>query len=241
MSKSKNNGVDPQTTIDKYGADTVRLFTMFAAPPEQTLEWSDEGVSGAHRFLRKLWKMVHDHVEIGSVEDLNVDKLSEGQKDLRRKTHETIRKVSDDYGRRNTFNTAIAAVMELLNEVGKHNEKDQQTLAVRHEALISAVLLLSPIAPHICHSLWHALGHTDSVIDASWPMLDEEALVRSTITLVLQVNGKVRGKIEVAADISRENIEKIALADENVQRFVEGNTIRKIIVVPGRLVNIVAN
>ena len=241
MSKSKNNGVDPQTTIDKHGADTVRLFTMFAAPPEQTLEWSDEGVSGAHRFLRKLWKMVHDHVEIGSVEDLNVDKLSEGQKDLRRKTHETIRKVSDDYGRRNTFNTAIAAVMELLNEVGKHNEKDQQTLAVRHEAFISAVLLLSPIAPHICHSLWHALGHTDSVIDASWPMLDEKALVRSTITLVLQVNGKVRGKIEVAADISREDIEKIALTDENVQRFVEGNTIRKIIVVPGRLVNIVAN
>ena len=241
MSKSKNNGVDPQTTIDKHGADTVRLFTMFAAPPEQTLEWSDEGVSGAHRFLRKLWKMVHDHVEIGSVEDLNVDKLSDGQRDLRRKTHETIRKVSDDYGRRNTFNTAIAAVMELLNEVGKHNEKDQQTLAVRHEALISAVLLLSPVAPHICHSLWHALGHTDSVIDASWPMLDEEALVRSTITLVLQVNGKVRGKIEVAADISREDIEKIALADENVQRFVEGNTIRKIIVVPGRLVNIVAN
>ena len=123
MSKSKNNGVDPQTTIDKHGADTVRLFTMFAAPPEQTLEWSDEGVSGAHRFLRKLWKMVHDHVEIGSVEDLNVDKLSDGQRDLRRKTHETIRKVSDDYGRRNTFNTAIAAVMELLNEVGKHNEK----------------------------------------------------------------------------------------------------------------------
>jgi leucyl-tRNA synthetase len=241
MSKSKNNGVDPQTTIDKHGADTVRLFTMFAAPPEQTLEWSDEGVSGAHRFLRKLWKMVHDHVEIGSVEDLNVDKLSDGQRDLRRKTHETIRKVSDDYGRRNTFNTAIAAVMELLNEVGKHNEKDQQTLAVRHEAFISAVLLLSPIAPHICHSLWHALGHTDSVIDASWPMLDEEALVRSTITLVLQVNGKVRGKIEVAADISREDIEKIALTDENVQRFVEGNTIRKIIVVPGRLVNIVAN
>jgi leucyl-tRNA synthetase len=241
MSKSKNNGVDPQTTIDKHGADTVRLFTMFAAPPEQTLEWSDEGVSGAHRFLRKLWKMVHDHVEIGSVEDLNVDKLSDGQRDLRRKTHETIRKVSDDYGRRNTFNTAIAAVMELLNEVGKHNEKDQQTLAVRHEALISAVLLLSPVAPHICHSLWHALGHTDSVIDASWPMLDEQALVRSTITLVLQVNGKVRGKIEVAADISREDIEKIALADENVQRFVEGNTIRKIIVVPGRLVNIVAN
>jgi len=241
MSKSKNNGVDPQTTIDKHGADTVRLFTMFAAPPEQTLEWSDEGVSGAHRFLRKLWKMVHDHVKIGSIDDLNVDKLSDAQKDLRRKTHETIRKVSDDYGRRNTFNTAIAAVMELLNEVGKHNNKDQQTLAVRHEAFTTAVLLLSPVAPHICHSLWHVLGHSNSVTDASWPVLDEEALVRSTITLVLQVNGKVRGKIEVAADISKEDIEKIALADENVQRFVEGNTIRKIIIVPSRLINIVAN
>jgi len=241
MSKSKNNGVDPQTTIDKHGADTVRLFTMFAAPPEQTLEWSDEGVSGAHRFLRKLWKMVHDHVKIGSIDDLNVDKLSDAQKDLRRKTHETIRKVSDDYGRRNTFNTAIAAVMELLNEVGKHNNKDQQTLAVRHEAFTTAVLLLSPVAPHICHSLWHVLGHSDSVTDASWPVLDEEALVRSTITLVLQVNGKVRGKIEVAAEISKEDIEKIALADENVQRFVEGNTIRKIIIVPSRLINIVAN
>ena len=241
MSKSKNNGVDPQTAIDKQGADTVRLFTMFAAPPEQTLEWSDEGVSGAHRFLRKLWKMVHEHLETNGSVSLDIDNLNQRQQDLRRKTHETINKVNDDFGRRNTFNTAIAAVMELLNDVAKHNSAETQSVAVRHEALTSAVLLLSPIAPHICHALWQALGHSESVADARWPAVDEKALVRSSITLVLQVNGKVRGKIEVAADISKQDIEKIALADKNVQRFIEGSTIRKIIVVPGRLINIVAN
>ena len=241
MSKSKNNGVDPQTAIDKQGADTVRLFTMFAAPPEQTLEWSDEGVSGAHRFLRKLWKMVHEHLETNGSVSLDIDNLNQRQQDLRRKTHETINKVNDDFGRRNTFNTAIAAVMELLNDVAKHNSAETQSVAVRHEALTSAVLLLSPIAPHICHALWQALGHSESVADARWPAVDEKALVRSSITLVLQVNGKVRGKIEVAADISKQDIEKIALADQNVQRFIEGSTIRKIIVVPGRLINIVAN
>ena len=241
MSKSKNNGVDPQTAINKQGADTVRLFTMFAAPPEQTLEWSDEGVSGAHRFLRKLWKMVHEHLETNISVSLNIDNLNQQQQDLRRKTHETINKVNDDFGRHNTFNTAIAAVMELLNDVAKHNSAETQSVAVRHEALTSAVLLLSPIAPHICHALWQALGHSESVADARWPAVDEKALVRSSITLVLQVNGKVRGKIEVAADISKQDIEKIALADQNVQRFIEGSTIRKIIVVPGRLINIVAN
>ena len=241
MSKSKNNGVDPQTAINKQGADTVRLFTMFAAPPEQTLEWSDEGVSGAHRFLRKLWKMVHEHLETNVSIPLNSANLNQQQRDLRRKTHETINKVNDDFGRRNTFNTAIAAVMELLNEVAKHGGTENQSIAVRHEALTSAVLLLSPIAPHICHALWQVLGNSESVADANWPSVDEQALVRSTITLVLQVNGKVRGKIEVAADISKQEIEQIALADENVQRFIEGNTIRKIIVVPGRLINIVAN
>ena len=241
MSKSKNNGVDPQTAIDKQGADTVRLFTMFAAPPEQTLEWSDEGVSGAHRFLRKLWKMVHEHLEANVNAPLDITSLSQQQRDLRRKTHETINKVNDDFGRRNTFNTAIAAVMELLNEVAKHSSTESQSVAVRHEALTSAILLLSPIAPHICHALWQALGYSESVAEASWPSVDEQALVRSTITLVLQVNGKVRGKIEVAADISKQDIEKIALADENVKRFIVGNTIRKIIVVPGRLINIVAN
>jgi leucyl-tRNA synthetase len=241
MSKSKNNGVDPQTAIDKHGADTVRLFTMFAAPPEQTLEWSDDGVSGAHRFLRKLWTMVHAHLELGTVEHLDAASLNDGQKDLRRKTHETISKVNDDYGRRNTFNTAIAAVMELLNQVGKLNDNQAQSIAVRHEALTSAILLLSPIAPHICHSLWQTLGHQEAVADAAWPTLDESALVRSSIEMVIQVNGKVRGKIQVAADATKDEVEKLALEDGNVLRFTEGVTIRKIIVVPGRLVNIVAN
>ena len=241
MSKSKNNGVDPQTAIDKHGADTVRLFTMFAAPPEQTLEWSDDGVSGAHRFLRKLWTMVHSHIQQGAVVQLDTTGLSEGQKDLRRKTHETINKVNDDYGRRNTFNTAIAAVMELLNEVGKLSGNEPQTQAVRHEALSSAVLLLSPIAPHICHSLWHQLGNTDAVANAAWPELDESALVRSSVEMVVQVNGKVRAKIQVAVDAPKDRVEAMALEDSNVQRFIEGVTVRKIIVVPGRLVNIVAN
>ena len=245
MSKSKNNGIDPQTTIDKHGADTVRLFTMFAAPPEQTLEWSNEGVSGAHRFLRKLWTMVHSHIETNNNNSdnvtLNTAKHNDGQKDLRRKTHETINKVNDDYGRRNTFNTAIAAVMELLNEVGKLTDNESQTIAVRHEALNSAVLLLSPIAPHICHSLWNMLGNQGAIANAPWPTLDESALVRSSIEMVIQVNGKVRGKIQVAADASKEAVEKLALEDSNVQRFTDGVTIRKVIVVPGRLVNIVAN
>ena len=172
---------------------------------------------------------------------MNVDDLNETQKDLRRKTHETIGKVNDDYGRRNTFNTAIAAVMELLNDIAKLNESDAQSIAVRHEALKCAILLLSPVAPHICHILWATLGNSESVADASWPVVDESALVRTTITLVLQVNGKVRGKIEVSADISKQGIEEIALQDANVQRFIEGFTIRKIIVVPSRLINIVAN
>lgn len=241
MSKSKNNGVDPQTAIDKHGADTVRLFTMFAAPPEQTLEWSNEGVAGAHRFLRKLWVMVNSHLEEHSITELDTQRLNDAQKDLRRKTHETISKVNDDYGRRNTFNTAIAAVMELLNETGKLSDKEPQSIAVRHEALTSAVLLLAPIAPHICHRLWNLLGHSGAVADADWPTLDESALVRSSIEMVVQVNGKVRGKIQVAADAAKEAVEKLALDDSNVQRFTEGATIRKIIVVPGRLVNIVAN
>jgi leucyl-tRNA synthetase len=241
MSKSKNNGVDPQSTIEQHGADTVRLFTMFAAPPEQTLEWSDEGVAGAHRFLRRLWTAVHNHCTSGDIVALDVDALTDKHRDLRRKTHQTIDKVSDDFGRRNTFNTAIAAVMELLNEVAQYSDNDPQTCAVRHEALTTATLLLAPIVPHICHSLWHTLGNTNSIADATWPELDQSALVQSSIELVVQVNGKVRGKIQVAADESSDNIEKIALEEPNVQRFIEGNTVRKIIVVPGRLVNIVAN
>lgn len=241
MSKSKNNGVDPQTTIDQYGADTVRLFIMFAAPPEQSLEWSDSAVEGSHRFLRRVWKAVFNHLENGKAPTLELSTLNKEQKDLRRKTHETIRKVSDDVSRRLTFNTAIAAVMELMNSVGKYNKTEAQDLAVMQEALETAVLLLAPITPHISHTLWTALGHEGAVIHAQWPVLDESALTKSTQEIVLQVNGKVRAKVEVAADADKESMEKTALADENVQKFIADNTIRKIIVVPGKLVNIVAN
>ncbi|WP_308366464.1 MULTISPECIES: leucine--tRNA ligase [unclassified Microbulbifer] len=242
MSKSKNNGIDPHATVEQYGADTVRLFTMFAAPPEQTLEWHDAGVEGASRFLRKLWKTVHSHRAAGgSSANIDTDALNEQQQQLRRKTHETIQKVSDDYGRRQTFNTAVAAVMELLNEVGRLAERESaQGLAVEREALQAAVLLLAPVTPHICHSLWQALGNSTPLVDAQWPLVDENALVRSSITLVVQVNGKVRAKFEAPADADKETLEKLALSNDNVQKFIGDATVRKVIVVPGKLVNIVA-
>tara|TARA_R110001592_G_scaffold300329_1_gene571493 strand:+ start:5948 stop:8626 length:2679 start_codon:yes stop_codon:yes gene_type:complete len=261
MSKSKNNGVDPQTTIDQYGADTVRLFIMFAAPPEQSLEWSDSAVEGAHRFLKRVWKGVHTHLqnthlqnthlqnthlqnaqlENGKAPVLDIASLNKEQKDLRRKTHETIRKVSDDFSRRLTFNTAIAAVMELMNSVTKYSKTGAQDLAVMQEALETVVLLLSPIVPHISHTLWTALGHDNAVIHADWPKLDEAALTKSTQEIVLQVNGKVRSKIDLPADVDKASMEKAALEDDNVLKFIADNTIRKVIVVPGKLVNIVAN
>ncbi|WP_406829089.1 leucine--tRNA ligase [Microbulbifer sp. ARAS458-1] len=243
MSKSKNNGIDPHAAVEEYGADTVRLFTMFAAPPEQTLEWHDSGVEGASRFLRKLWKTVHGHIQAGDGSSaIDVNNLSDKQQQLRRKTHETIQKVSDDYGRRQTFNTAVAAVMELLNEVTKTAERDSANgLAVEREALQAAVMLLAPVTPHISHELWKALGNSGELVDAPWPKVDEKALVRSSITLVVQVNGKLRAKLEAPADADKETLEKMALADENVLKFTEGKTVRKVIVVPGKLVNIVAN
>ncbi|WOX07314.1 leucine--tRNA ligase [Microbulbifer pacificus] len=243
MSKSKNNGIDPHAAVQEYGADTVRLFTMFAAPPEQTLEWHDSGVEGASRFLRKLWKTVHGHLEAGDGSaEIDVNNLSDKQQQLRRKTHETIQKVSDDYGRRQTFNTAVAAVMELLNEVGKVAERDSANgLAVEREALQAAVMLLAPVTPHICHELWKLLGNGSELVDTQWPQVDEKALVRSTITLVVQVNGKLRAKLEVAADTDKATLEKMALEDENVVKFTDGLTVRKVIVVPGKLVNVVAN
>ncbi|MCF7981657.1 MAG: leucine--tRNA ligase [Pseudomonadales bacterium] len=240
MSKSKGNTVDPQELINQYGADTVRLFTMFAAPPEQSLEWSDSGVDGAHRFLRRLWKAVANHLNAGNAPALALDQLTEAQRNIRRKTHETIAKVSDDYSRRQTFNTAIAAVMELLNEVTRHADySTPQGLAVEREALEAAVVLLAPVVPHISHELWQQLGHSNPVIDASWPRHDETALTRSTIELVVQVNGKLRARLDIAANADQETIKSLALENENVIRFTEGSTIRKVIVVPGKLVNIV--
>lgn len=243
MSKSKGNTVDPQELINHYGADTVRLFIMFAAPPEQSLEWSDSGVEGANRFLRRLWKQVQQHTAQGTtIAALQTDKLNENQQALHRKTHETIRKVSDDYGRRLTFNTAIAAVMELSNLVGKQNAETEQDRALIQEALEASVLLIAPIVPHICHELWNALTDGKVPIEtAPWPSYDEAALTQSTLKLAVQVNGKLRGNIEVDADADKESIEAAAFADGNVQRFTEGKTVRKVIVVPGRLINIVAN
>ncbi|WP_045857160.1 leucine--tRNA ligase [Teredinibacter purpureus] len=242
MSKSKGNTVDPEALIQQYGADTVRLFSMFAAPPEQSLEWTETGVEGAFRFLKKLWKAVAAHKLAGSPGTLEASALDDKQQDLRRKTHETIQKVSDDFGRRQTFNTAIAAVMELLNELSRHADRSTPLgLAVEREALEAATLVLAPIVPHICHSLWQALGHEEAIINYPWPSVDEAALVRSSITIVAQVNGKVRSKLEVPADADKATLEKLALANENVIRFIDGNTVRKVIVVPGKLVNIVAN
>ncbi|MWJ28331.1 leucine--tRNA ligase [Halomonas sp. ZH2S] len=245
MSKSKNNGVDPQSMIDKFGADTVRLFMMFAAPPEQSLEWSDSGVEGAHRFLKRLWRQVSEHLEAGEPVALDTTALDDDQKALRRKTHETLKKAGDDIGRRTTFNTAIAAVMELSNALGRfQNESDAanpQSLAISREALEACVLLLAPITPHTCHALWQALGHSEPAIDAAWPAVDEAALTRDTLELVVQVNGKLRARIEVPADADKATVEDMAMSQENVQRHLEGKTVRKVIVVPGKLVNIVVS
>jgi leucyl-tRNA synthetase len=241
MSKSKGNTVDPQALIDRYGADTARLFIMFAAPPEQSLEWSESGVEGAHRFLRRLWRAVAAHIAQGQapVSVLEVNALNAEQKILRAKIHETIAKVGDDIGRRYTFNTAIAAVMELMNTLAKFDDNSLQGRAGRQESLEAVVLLLSPITPHICHRLWRELGHEEAVIDAAWPEANPEVLTKEEIDLVVQVNGKRRGQITVAADATREVIEIQAQSAPNVQRFIQDKTIQKVIVVPNRLVNLV--
>jgi leucyl-tRNA synthetase len=239
MSKSKGNTVDPQAMIEQYGADAVRLFMMFASPPEQTLEWSDAGIEGAARFLRRLWKRVYMHVSAGTAQAPDVSALTPEQKALRGKLHETIAKVGDDIGRRYTFNTAIAAVMELVNALYKFEDTSPRGRVVMQEALEAVVLLLSPIVPHVSHRLWHALGHTDAVLDRPWPVADPAALVRERVRLVVQVNGKLRGQVEVAVDAPEDELQAVALAEENVQRFVGGKPLRKCIVVPGKLINLV--
>ena len=241
MSKSKNNGVDPQLMVEKFGADTVRLFSMFAAPPEQSLEWSEAGVEGMARFLRRFWREVITHVGQPDHPEVDPSQLDAGQKALRRQLHETIQKVSDDFGRRHAFNTAIAALMELLNALGKFTDQSDQGRAVRHEALEAMVLLLNPVVPHVSHTLWQALGHSQTVLDDQpWPKVDPAALVRDSLTLAVQVNGKLRGTVEVAANASKEEAEALARAHPNVAAFLEGQTVRKVIVVPGKIVNIVA-
>jgi len=244
MSKSLGNTVDPESMISKYGADTVRMYMMFTSPPDQSLEWSDSGVEGAYRFLKRLWKLVGEYQPAAVT--LDAGALNDAQKAVRLKTHGTIQKVTDDYDRRQIFNTAIAAVMELYNDVSRFAADNDihdggQNQAVFQEAVSAIVLLLAPIVPHMSHVLWNHLGHEGAVIDAAWPGHDESALVKDSIQIVVQVNGKLRAKLDVAADISREAMEAAARADTNVQKFTDGLTVRKVIVVPGKLVNIVAN
>jgi leucyl-tRNA synthetase len=237
MSKSRGNTVDPQALIDRYGADTVRLFSMFAAPPEQSLEWSDSGVEGAHRFIKRLWRLIHDFG--GAAESPSEAPQTDAQKLLRRKIHETISKVTDDYGRRQTFNTAIAAVMELCNELSRHPTEDPLDRAIVGEGLHAVLRMLWPITPHLTESLWRSLTG-DDFVESAWPSVDEAALTREHFEIVVQVNGKVRGKIDVPAAANNAEIEALAKANPNVQRFIQDTTIKKVIVIPQKLVNIVA-
>jgi leucyl-tRNA synthetase len=239
MSKSKNNGVDPQALVDELGADTARLFTMFAAPPDQTLEWSDEGVQGSFRFIKRLWKTVHEHVASGPAAALDRSALDDGQRAIRRQAHHTLAKVSDDIGRRRTFNTAIAAVMELHNSLSKFAQRTAQDRAVMHEALEIAVVSLSPIIPHATHAMWHALGHSRALIDEPWPSVDPGALEQSMVQIVVQVNGKLRARISVSSGAGEAEVRAAALDDPHVQKFVGTAAVRKVIVVPGKLVNVV--
>jgi leucyl-tRNA synthetase len=240
MSKSKNNGVDPQQLIDTYGADTARLFTLFAAPPDLSLEWSDSGVEGSHRFLKRLWRQVHRCVTAGCVAvQRPVSQLSPAGRALRRKLHQTIAKVTDDIGRRQTFNTAIAANMELLNELARLADDDPDAPALRRECLNEIVLMLAPVVPHVTQALWEAMGHRGFVAEVAWPKVDPDALVVEVVTLVVQVNGKRRAEIEVAVDADEATIREIAATDPNVSRHLEAMEVLKCVLVPGRLVNFV--
>ena len=242
MSKSKGNTVDPMSLIERYGADTVRMFTMFASAPDQSLDWSDSGVEGSYRFLKRLWKQLMEHRPI-SLTNFGKLELSSEQKQLRLKAHQTLAKVTDDYDRRQTFNTAIAATMELLNAVSKFSESQYGEFdqLVVQEALEFSVLMLAPIVPHFSHAAWSHLGHDEAAMDARWPMVDSSALEQDSMLIVLQVNGKLRSKMEVPKDIAKSDLEDLALSDEAIKRFTSEGTVRKIIVVPNKLVNIVVN
>lgn len=239
MSKSKNNGIDPQEMVEKYGADTVRLFMMFASPAEMTLEWQESGVEGAKRFLGRVWNLVYEYSQNPAKTALDVTALSADQKALRRDVHKTIAKVSDDIGRRQTFNTAIAAVMELMNKLTRAPLESEQDRAVMAEALSAVVRMLYPITPHICFELWKALGNESNIDNAEWVKADEAAMVEDEKLIVVQVNGKVRGKVTVAADADEETVKTVAFADENVKKFTDNAQIVKVIYVPGKLLNVV--
>jgi leucyl-tRNA synthetase len=239
MAKSKNNGVDPQALIDQYGADTARLFIMFASPPEQSLEWSDAGVEGAYRFLKRLWRIVFEHISAGAAPAFAGGELSAGLKAFRRQLHQTIHKVGDDYGRRRQFNTAIAAVMELLNAYARLNDDSAPARALRQEALEAVTLMLYPIVPHICEALYAELRPGRAAGEQVFPRADAGALARDEIELVVQVNGKLRGSIKVPTGADEAAIKAAAVASEAAQRQLRGGAPKKVIVVPGRLVNIV--
>ena len=239
MSKSAGDAGNSQHLLDKYGADAVRTAMMFAAPPDQSFEWSEAGVDGQGRFCRRLWNQVHDHLGAGPAADLDPASLSPEALDLRRKAHETLQRADDDYGRRVQFNTVVSAVHELINAVSRMQASTAEDRAAVAEALKIAIVVLSPIAPHVTQALWEALGETTLLVESRWPAVDEAALQQERLQLVVQVNGKVRGHIEVAADIDQDSAEEAALAAENVARFVAGKTVRKVILVPGKLLNIV--
>jgi len=242
MAKSKNNGVDPAALVERYGADTVRLFSMFAAPPEQSLEWSDAGVEGAWRFLRRLWAGVASHTQSHpNAQPADPSDLTrQAALDLRRQLHETIQKVGDDFGRRYAFNTAIASLMALSNEIGRFEPQAPSEVGLVQECWLGLVRMIAPVTPHIAEALWSQLGQTGSVFVAGWPVCDENALVKQAITVVVQVNGKVRDRIEVSPGLDQATLEDKAKQSDNVERFLSDKTIRKIIVVPDKLVNIVA-
>jgi leucyl-tRNA synthetase len=239
MSKSEGNGVDPEGLVERFGADTARLYTMYTSPPEDTLAWSDEGVQGAARFIRRLWSSVYEHVLAGPAAALEPGALDAPQRELRRLAHQALAKATDDIGRRRNFNTAIAAMMELLNSIRGFSDSSPQGRAVRQEALRIEVLVLAPVAPHVCHALWQALGHTTALIDERWPQPDPAALAHDTHEIVVQVNGKLRAHISVPSDADEAAVRAAALADEHVRRFVGDKAVRRVIVVPGKLVNVV--
>ena len=242
MSKSKGNTVDPQEMISKYGADTARLFILFAAPPTQDLEWSDSGIEGAHRFINKFFRLVtgfiklKEGVEISKIDDLN---LNEEQRSIRQKTHLALKKVGDDFGRRHSFNTAIATMMELNNLVSRYADTSKQAMTVKQEAVEIMIKCLSPVMPHVCHHLWFLLGGKNAVVDSQWPEVDESALIQERVQIIAQVNGKLRAKIMAPLDSDNQAVQEIALSDEKIVKFTMDKQIIKVIVVPNKLINIV--
>ncbi|MDA7601095.1 leucine--tRNA ligase [Gammaproteobacteria bacterium] len=242
MSKSKGNTVDPEGLISKYGADTVRLFVMFAAPPDQSLEWSDQGVQGSFRFLNRIWNLIQEHVDTGIPEKLEFDNNNKEALSLRIKTHQTLKKVKDDYERRHAFNTAIASVMELSNKIPKQfitNNSSVSERSAAHEAIMNIVIMLAPITPHLSQHLWWELGKDTPIIDHAWPEADPELLIEETVEIAVQINGKLRATVNLDPNANQETFENKALADVNVQKYLENKDIKKIIFVPGRLINIV--